>query len=279
MSEKLLKICDLQNKALFLRRACLEMALKAGKGHIPPAYSWADIAAVLFYGGVLRFKPNDPGWKERDRFILSKGHACLILYAALSDLGFFPISELDTFAGNGSLLAGHPDIEIPGVETCTGSLGHGLGIGAGMALSSKLQNADWKTWVLLGDGECHEGSIWEAAMFAGHRQLGSLVAVVDRNMLGATDYTENYASLDPLDQRFASFGWEVLSVNGHDYKQMITLFTEVKARSADNKPLCIIANTIKGKGVSFMENSKYWHHQMPKGTQIVQAWEELGGSP
>jgi transketolase len=274
-----MQISALKNKALFLRRTSLAMALGAGKGHIPPAFSWADIAAVLFYGGVLRFHANDPQWPGRDRFVLSKGHACLTLYAALSDLEFFDKEELKTFAGSGSLLAGHPDIEIPGVETCSGSLGHGLGVGAGMALSAKLKNADWKTWVLLGDGECQEGSIWEAAMFAGHRQLGSLVAIVDRNKLGATDFTENYATLDPLDQRFASFGWDVRNVNGHDFKDMIELFSEAKERSPFQKPFCIIANTIKGKGVTFMQNSKHWHHQMPKGAQVTQAWEELGGEP
>ncbi len=272
-----MKISHLEEKALFLRRTSLATALKAGKGHIPPAFSWADIAAVLFYGGVLRFRAEDPRWQGRDRFLLSKGHACLTLYAALSDLGFFAPEELDNFAGNGSLLAGHPDIEIPGVEACSGSLGHGLGVAAGMALSANLTKSEWKTWVLMGDGECHEGSVWEAAMFAGHRRLGSLIAIVDRNGLGATDYTENYASLDPLDQRFASFGWEVCSVDGHDYAQLISVFLKAKDRLPKEKPLCIIANTTKGKGVSFMENSKYWHHQMPKGAQIDQAWQELGG--
>ncbi len=273
-----MELNDLREKALFLRRTSLATALKAGKGHIPPAFSWADLAAVLFYGDVLQFRAEDPRWPERDRFLLSKGHACLTLYAALSDLGFFSAKELDSFAGSGSLLAGHPDIKIPGIEACSGSLGHGLGVGAGMALSAKLTKADWKTWVLLGDGECQEGSIWEAAMFAAHRRLGTLIAIIDRNKLGATDYTENYASLDPLDQRFESFGWEVCSVDGHDYDQLIYIFSKAKDRPLEGKPLCVIAHTIKGKGVSFMENSKHWHHQMPKGAQIEQAWQELGGN-
>lgn len=269
----------LEAKARFLRRVALQTALNGGKGHLPPAFSWADIASVLFYGGVLNVKPEEPKWSGRDRFILSKGHACLTLYAALSDLGFFDPGLLENFAGGGALLAGHPDIDIPGVEVCSGSLGHGLGVATGMALSAKLTGDSWRTYVVLGDGECHEGSVWEAAMFAGHQKLGRLVAIVDCNGLGATDFTENYASLDPLDGRFASFGWDVVEVDGHDYGALLNIFEAASNKCPDEKPLCVIARTIKGRGVSFMENSKHWHHQMPKGDQVQMAWDELGGKP
>jgi transketolase len=267
----------LEKKASYIRKSILQTALWGGKGHIPPAFSWADIATVLFYSGVLKFNPANPKWEDRDRFILSKGHACLTLYAILADLNFFNKDELKLFAGEGSLLPGHPDTEIPGIEVCSGSLGHGLGVACGMAQSAKLDAKKWNTFVVLGDGECHEGSIWEAAMFAGHQKLGKLIAVVDRNMLGATDFTENYGTLEPLYDRFLSFGWDVVEVNGHDLLDLYRVFTASTERSFEQKPLCIIARTIKGKGISFMENSKFWHHQMPKGEQIEEAWRLLGG--
>jgi len=269
----------LKDKARFLRRVALQMALDGGKGHLPPSFSWADIASVLFYGGILKFKPDNPKWVSRDRFILSKGHACLTLYAAMSDLGFFDTAHLKKFVGGGALLPGHPDIEIPGVEVCSGSLGHGLGVATGMALSAKLSGKTWQSYVVLGDGECHEGSVWEAAMFAGHQKLGRLVAIIDRNGLGATDFTENYASLDPLDERFAAFGWDVVKADGHDFGELLGVFESASQKEIDDKPLCVIARTTKGKGVRFMENSKEWHHKMPKGEQIKLAWDDLGGEP
>jgi transketolase len=269
----------LNKKALEIRRTVLQTAIWGGKGHIPPAFSWADIAAALFYGNILQINPQDPKWKDRDRFILSKGHACLSLYAALSDLGFFSTEELRYFAGNGSLLPGHPDAEIPGVEVCSGSLGHGLSIGAGMATAAKLGDLPWFTYVILGDGECHEGSIWESAMYAGHQKLGRLIAIVDRNMLGATDFTENYAGLGSLDARFEAFGWETTEVDGHNFEELMEELTKTRKRTLIGKPLCIVARTTKGKGVDFMENSKFWHHQMPKGEQIDLAWKLLGGAP
>ncbi|MFM1806265.1 MAG: transketolase [Pseudomonadota bacterium] len=269
----------LNKKALQIRRTVLQTAIWGGKGHIPPAFSWADIAAALFYGNILQVDSQNPKWKDRDRFILSKGHACLSLYAALSDLGFFSTEELKFFAGNGSMLPGHPDAEIPGVEVCSGSLGHGLSVGAGMATSAKLNGLSWFTYVVLGDGECHEGSIWEAAMYSGHQKLGRLIAIVDRNMLGATDFTENYASLGSIAARFEAFGWDSVEVDGHNFQELMQALSQSRERSLDAKPLCVIAHTTKGKGVDFMENSKFWHHQMPKGEQINLAWKQLGGTP
>ncbi|MDA0892567.1 MAG: transketolase [Proteobacteria bacterium] len=265
---------QLELKATELRLCALETALAGKKGHIPPAYSWADIAAVLYYGGVLRYDAMRPKWEGRDRLLLSKGHACLTLYAALSDLGFFSKEELRGFAGCGTLLPGHPDFEIPGVENASGSLGHGLGVGAGMALAAQLDSADWRTFVILGDGECQEGSIWESAMFAGHRKLYNLIAVVDANGLGATDYTCNYNSFEPAIDRFTSFGWDAIEHDGHDHLGLQTILRHARDRDT-GKPFALIARTIKGKGVDFMENSPLWHHRMPKGEEIAQARAQL----
>ena len=274
MSDDRNSIRSLQRKAYELRLMALETALCAKKGHIPPAYSWAEVATALFYGKVLRLKPDQPNWRGRDRFILSKGHACLTLYAALADLGFFDVEELQRFAGKGSLLPGHPDTEIPGIEACSGSLGHGMGIGAGMALAGRIDRAPWRVFVVLGDGECNEGSVWEAAMFAGHQKLHNLIAIVDSNGLGATDFTDNYLTLEPLAERFCAFGWEVLEVDGHDLPALIAMLTEARDRTT-GKPCMLLAKTVKGKGVPFMENSPQWHHRMPKGDEIIAARDFL----
>ena len=228
----------LKEKSLQIRRTILKAALSAGKGHIPPCYSWTDIASVLFYGNILNISPNKPDWKDRDRFVLSKGHASLTLYSILSDLEYFAADELDKFATGGALLPGHPDAEIPGVEVCTGSLGHGLGVASGMAFASKKDNLSWSTYVVLGDGECQEGSVWEAIMFAGHQELGKLIAIVDRNTFGATDSTENTARLNPLDDKFKAFGWDVEEVDGHNFNSLISTLNQAKIRVHENKPLC-----------------------------------------
>lgn len=269
-----MNVVDLQKKAVEIRKRVLSAALKAGKGHVPPAFSWVEIGVHLYYGDILRFDAARPGWPERDRFLLSKGHACLTLYAILSDLGFFSAEELENFAGDGSMLAGHPDPLIPGVEAISGSLGHGLGIGAGLALGARLNHQDWSVFVLLGDGECDEGSVWEAAMFASHHKLQNLVAIVDRNHLSATNFTEETLKLEPLAGRWKSFGWETLTVDGHDFSQLAEILGQVRSRKATS-PLAIIADTVKGKGVRLMENSPLWHHRLPKGEEIAQAWHDL----
>lgn len=269
-----MSISNLICKSSEVRLKVLETALLAGKGHVPPAFSWVEIGVTLFYGGVLKIKPTEPGWPDRDRFILSKGHGCLTLYTILADLGFFPKDELENFCKPGCMLAGHPDTTIPGVEVVSGSLGHGLGIGAGMALGLKIDGKESHVYILLGDGECQEGSVWEAAMFASHHELSNLIAIVDRNKLGATDYTENSLSLEPFASRWQAFGWEVRTVNGHSFEQLQDVLIKTKQRTS-TQPLVIIADTIKGKGVSFMEGSPLWHHRMPKGEEIVSAMEEL----
>ncbi len=266
---------ELQNKALALRRIILETALRAGKGHVPPAFSCVEILTALYHGGFLKFDAKRPEWADRDRFIFSKGHGCLALYAVLADLGFFPKKELKNFCTDGSMLAGHPDPLIPGVEIVSGSLGHGLGIGCGFALAAQKDKKNWRTVVLMGDGELNEGSVWEAAMFAGHHKLSNLVALVDRNKLSSTDFTEQVVSLEPLEDRFASFGWRTLQVNGHDLVE-INAALKCMINGSIAKPTVIIANTVKGKGVRFMENSPLWHHRMPKGEEIVLARQELG---
>jgi len=267
---------DLEAKAREIRSRVLETALAGGKGHIPPALSWVDIGVALFHGGVLRHRPEEPRWPRRDRFLLSKGHGCLTLYALLADRGFFPLEELGTFVRDGSRLAGHPDPDIPGVEMVSGSLGHGLGVGAGLALGARHDLEPWRVFALLGDGECHEGSVWEAAAFAGHHGLSNLIAIVDRNRLCSTDFTENVVALEPLAERWRLLGWEVLEVDGHDVAGLVDILGPLDARMAD-KPLVILAHTTKGRGVSFMEGSPLWHHRMPRGDQIGRARAELAG--
>lgn len=267
----------LSAKAAEIRRKALQMALKAGKGHVPPAFSWVEIAVTLYYGGLLRHQPSNPRWPGRDRFILSKGHGCLTLYIVLADRGFFPREELAHFAEPGAMLAGHPDVAIPGVEANSGSLGHGLGIGSGMALGAALDGEDWMTYVVLGDGECDEGSVWEAAMFAGHHGLGNLVAIIDRNRLSATDFTENVLSLEPLEMRWKAFGWDVTTVDGHSFAELASALGRSREGFA-KRPRVVIANTVKGKGVGFMQNSPDWHHRLPKGDAVTQALRELGAS-
>ena len=235
-------------KAADIRIRALKAALNAGKGHIPPAFSWAEIAVALFYGGILRHDARNPQWEERDRFILSKGHGCLTLYAVLADCGYFPLDELDRFASPGAMLPGHPDISIPGVEAVSGSLGHGLGIGAGMALGARLDRQKWTTFVVLGDGECDEGSVWEAAMFAAHNRLDNLIAIVDRNKLSATGFTESVLALEPFDKRWRSFGWDVATIDGHSFQEVFSALSWAR-NAKENRPHVVIANTVKGKGV------------------------------
>lgn len=269
-----MNIDKLGRKANWVRNQILEMIVSADKGHIGGAFSCTDILVTLYYGGILRFDPNNPNWSERDRFILSKGHSCVALYAILADLGFFSISELNSFCQKGSMLGGHPDRNIPGIEADTGSLGHGLGIASGLALSAKIDKKDFMTVALLGDGECYEGSVWEAAMFAGHHQLNNLVAIVDRNRQCVTDFTEDCVRLEPLDNKWRAFGWDVRTINGHSFEELLDNLKDFRCRKSA-QPLAIIANTIKGKGVSFMEGKLQYHHSIPTGEDLKRARQEL----
>jgi len=264
---------NLEEKSKWLRREILEMCGRAEAGHVSSAFSCVEILVALYYGGILRFDPRKPDWDERDWFILSKGHAAPALFCVLTDSGFFPADELNNFC-RGGILGSHPDTKVPGIEAVTGSLGHGLGISAGLALAAKMDRKLNMTVVLLSDGECYEGSTWEAAMFASHHQLNNLVAIVDRNMLSATDFTENALGLNPLGEKWRTFGWEVAAIDGHSFKEIFSTFKDFRSYRS-SKPLMIIANTTKGKGVSFLENNPLAHALVPKGKQLEQAREEL----
>jgi transketolase len=234
----------------------------------------ADILAVL-YGSVLRVRPNEPRWPGRDRFILSKGHAGAGVYAALAESGFFPVELLDRHYQNGSEFSGHVSHKgVSGVELSTGSLGHGLSVGCGMAYGAKLDDAPWRVFVLLSDGECDEGSNWEAILFAAHHRLDNVVAIVDYNRVQSLDTVANTLGLEPFADKWRSFGWEVVEVDGHDHSRL----TPALNMKSEGKPLCVLAHTIKGRGVSFMEGQVLWHYRTARGEEFDAAMAELGDS-
>lgn len=265
---------ELKKKANWVRQRVLEMITTAGKGHIGGAFSCADILVALYYGDILRFKATEPKYEDRDRFILSKGHSAAALYVILSDLGYFSPDELNHFQKENCILGAHPNLKIPGIEADTGSLGHGLGIGAGLALNAKLSNKNSLTFVLLGDGECCEGSVWEAAMFASRQKLNNLVAIIDKNGLCSTDFLKNCVEMEPLEQKWRTFGWDAITIDGHSFEELISVFSQARFRKSE-RPLMIVANTIKGKGVSFMEGKPEWHHSVPNKEQFEIAKKEL----
>ncbi|SNY70415.1 transketolase [Paractinoplanes atraurantiacus] len=261
----------LRQRANQSRTTDLQMIGRAGLGHVGGDMSVLDILTTLFFA-VLRVDPEKPEWADRDRFVLSKGHTAGALYATLAAAGFFPAAELDTFAGPLSALNGHPNrVKVPGVETNTGPLGHGLPVSVGMAVAARLASSSRHVYVVLGDGELQEGSNWEAAMTAGHRRLANLTAVVDRNRLQQGARTEETNGLDPLDAKWKAFGWDVAEVDGHDHLALLEVFTAPRGE----RPLCVIANTTKGRGVSFMEDRVEWHHKVPSAAQIEAAAVEL----
>ena len=268
------KIPRMKQKANWVRNQVLEMCVGAGCGHIVSSFSATDILVALYYGGSFRFDPANPDWTERDRFIMSKGHGGIALYPILADLGFFPVDELSGFCRGEGMLGAHPDNNVPGIEVISGSLGHGLGIATGLALSAKMDGRDYATVALLGDGECYEGSVWEAAMFAGHHQLNNLTGIVDRNRLSVTDFTENSLRLDPLDNKWESFGWDTVTIDGHSFEQLVAALNNLRS-PISTKPLMIIANTVKGMGVSFMQDKPIWHVTVPSGEQLEMARKEL----
>ncbi|MEV6636169.1 transketolase [Actinoplanes sp. NPDC051470] len=261
----------LRQRANQSRVTDLVMISHAGLGHAGGDMSVLDILTTLYFG-VLRVDPEKPDWADRDRLVLSKGHTAGALYTTLAAAGFFAESELETFAGPLSALNGHPNrVKVPGVETNTGPLGHGLPVSVGMAVGARLAGSARHVYVVLGDGELQEGSNWEAAMTAGHRRLANLTAVVDRNRLQQGAGTEDTNSLDPLDDKFRAFGWDVVELDGHDHLALLDAFQA----SRGERPLCVIANTIKGRGISFMEDRVEWHHKVPTPEQITLATAEL----
>jgi len=263
----------LADKARHIRRASLKMVHAARLGHPGGDLSAADILATLFFH-TLRIDPNNPHDPARDRFILSKGHASAALYATLAEAGFIPREDLDTFMRPLSMLNGHPDRnKVPGVEANTGPLGHGLPIAVGVALAAKMDRAPWRTFVLTGDGELQEGSNWEAIMAAGQFRLDNLAAIVDRNGLQLGDTTEHTVALEPLADRWRAFGWAVVETDGHDLAALARTFDALPLEAG--RPSCVIARTIKGRGVSFIENRLEWHHRVPTDAELALALTEL----
>lgn len=244
-----------------IRRHGIEMTHLSCGSHIGAIMSVADIVAVL-YTDVLKFKSEEPEWKGRDRFILSKGHAGAAIYAALAESGFFPVEELKTHYQNGSRLSGHVSHHLPGVDFSTGSLGHGLSAAAGMAYSFKKDGLNNRAFVVLGDGECDEGSVWEAALFANHFRLNNLVAIVDHNHMQSLDFNENTIELEDFGNKWKAFGWNVFRLDGNNHDELKKAFSEIE-RLDNHKPSVIIADTIKGYGVSYMQNDILWHYRFP----------------
>lgn len=248
----------LTDRAKFIRLETVRLVSIAKSGHYTSVFSCAELFSVLYYH-VLRLDPSNPQWPDRDRFILSKGHAAVGLYPVLADLGYFPKEWLDTYTRVGSPLGDHPDMrKVPGIDFSSGSLGHGLSVSVGMALGAKLSKRRFRVFCMLGDGELNEGQIWEAAMAASHYQLGNIVAIVDRNQMSLDGFTEDIMKTEPISERFKAFGWETWEVDGHDIPALLKTFSELPTGDV-TKPQVIIAQTAKGKGVSFMELNNDWH--------------------
>lgn len=259
--------------ANLLRQEVIHMLVGAGSGHVAGPLGMADILATLYFH-TLRHDPKRPDWEERDRFVLSNGHTCPILYAALAHAGYFPHTELRTLRKLGSRLQGHPHRSaLPGLETTSGPLGSGLAQAVGMALAGKMDQARWRVFCQTSDGEHEEGNHWEAVMTAGKYRLSNLVQVIDRNVIQIDGFTEDVMPLEPLADKYKAFNWNVLEVNGHDVRALVAAFTEAKATW--EKPTVIIAHTTPGKGVDFMENKYQWHSKVMKPEEVTKALDEL----
>lgn len=264
----------LADRARFIRLETLRLTRIAGAGHYSSTFSAAELLAALYYAH-LRIDPANPQWEDRDRFVLSKGHAAIGLYPVLADLGFYAPSKLDNFTKLGSSFGDHPDMKkIPGIDFSSGSLGHGLSVALGMALAGRMAGRDYRTYCMLGDGELNEGQIWEAAMAAGHFKLQGLVGIVDRNQLSIDGPTEKVMSVEPLVDRFTSFGWDVKRIDGHDMSSVLATLGALKP-AGEGKPQMIIADTIKGRGVKYMELSLDWHVGNLVGADYDDAWSEI----
>lgn len=263
-----------QAMAARVRRGVLESIVATGKGHIGGAYSCAEILVALYCGGIFRHDPADPTWPGRDRFVMSKGHAAVALHVLLAELGYFEKAALAVAGRDGAMLGEHPDRRTPGIEVNTGSLGNGLGVAAGLCWAARMDGAPYRTVALLGDGECYEGAVWEAAQFAAHHRLASLVAIVDLNGQCVLDYTRDCNDFFDMAAKWRAFGWHVVAVDGHDLRALHSTFASVLGR-VDGPPTAVVATTVKGKGVSFMEGVLEWHHGIPSGALLDQARREL----
>jgi transketolase len=256
-----------------MRRTAIEMITEAKSGHPGGSLSAAEIVVTLFFD-VLRHDPANPGWTDRDRFILSKGHCCPILYAVMAECGYCPKESLNTLRKLGSIYQGHPDVRfLPALEASTGSLGQGLSLAIGMALAARMDGSPARTYTVLGDGEIQEGQIWEAAMFGGFHKVDNLVAIVDYNQIQLDGFVKDILDLEPLSDKWRSFGWHVLDVDGHSIPALQRAFAE--AAATKGRPTCILAHTIKGKGVSFMENNPKFHGAAPSREEFEKAMLEL----
>jgi len=262
----------LNEKAKNFRKELLIMTTRSGSGHASSALSAVDIITALFFH-QMRYNPKDPEWEDRDRFVLSKGHGCPVLYVALAEAGYFPKEELATHRKLGSILQGHPDMKTPGVEIPTGSLGQGLSAAVGMALAGKLDDKDYHVYVVLSDGELDEGNVWEAAMAAAHYKLDNITAIVDRNHFQVDGPTEEIMALNPLSDKWRAFGWNVMEIDGHNMREILVSLDE--AVKMKGKPTVIIANTIKGKGVSFVEGDNKYHGKALSEEELALALKEL----
>jgi len=261
-----------QELAKRVRKHCIIMTGQANASHIGSSLSIADLLAVLYHN-VLRYDPQRPDWPDRDRFILSKGHGCAALYAVLAECGYFPISMLETYYQDGSPLMGHATHHVPGIEVSTGSLGHGLTVGTGMALAAKRDNRRHRIFCMISDGECDEGSTWEAAPLCPQHKLDNLVVIVDYNKIQSFGRVDEVIDLSPLPDKWRAFGWAVREIGGHDLEMIEKTF--VNLPFSTGQPSCIVAHTVKGKGVSYMENVLAWHYRAPRGELLEQALEEL----
>jgi transketolase len=266
---------ELAKTAAILRSRIIETSSKTGTPHLGSCLSCVDILTALYFG-VLSIDPANPKAANRDRCILSKGHGAMGLFHVLAARGFYPLSELDNYGQDGGVFAEHPPTpeHLAGIEAATGSLGHGLPLGLGMAMAGRIQRLDYKVYAVLGDGECNEGSNWEAAMLASAQRVSNLCVIVDFNKWQATGRSQEVMSLDPLVDKWKAFGWNAVEVDGHDFKQLLGALSQFP--NANEKPTAIIAHTVKGKGASFMEDDNNWHYRIPTADEVIQAKKELG---
>ena len=269
-----------ERKALWVRNKVLEIAVSVNSGHVTTAFSQAELLVALYNGKILNYDPKDPEWNQRDRFILSKGQGGIGIYPVLADNGIIPMEDLDNFTGPGSVLGVHAEWQIPGIEVLTGSLGHGLPMATGMAQAAVNDNKDHLIFCLLGDAELYEGSNWEAATFAGHMKYSNLICIVDRNGQGVLGHTDKIESpsvgprLNPLDDKFRSFGFDVRVINGNRFEEIFDALSDIRERKG-KKPLMIIANTKKGKGSKLLEGQRLWHYRVPKEEELEQVLKDL----
>ena len=268
-------IAQLEKKAYHLRVEMFEMCVRAKTGHVTSSLSCMDILIALYHGGLLRHNPEDPEWDGRDRLILSKGQGSPALYTVLADVGFFDKRDMDSFAQKDGKFGVHLQNDVPGVEITSGSLGHGFGVAAGIALAAKMNRELFLTYVVVGDGELYEGSMWETAMFASHNSLNNLITIVDRNYLCVTDFTEDLIKLEPLEEKWISFGWNVKRIDGHSYEEIFSSLNSIRSRRSC-KPLVIIADTAKGEGIESLSDLPLWHGQAPvKEDEIKECRNDL----